>query len=51
MTRSKSTKKSINDAGFLRQMVQTYLQEYLEEEMALNLSELPRAAPKENTNH
>ncbi len=30
MTHSKSTKKNINDAGFLKQIVQTYLQEYLD---------------------
>lgn len=41
MTRSKSTKKYINDADFLKQMVQTYLQEYLEKEMAVHLSALP----------
>jgi len=41
MTHSKSTKKSINDADFLRQMVQTYLQEYLEKEMAVHLGVLP----------
>ena len=41
MTQSKSTKKTINDADFLKQMVQTYLQEYLEQEMALHLGALP----------
>lgn len=37
MTQNKSTKKTINDAEFLKQMVQTYLQEYLEKETALHL--------------
>lgn len=41
MTRSKSTKKTINDTEFLRQLVQTYLQEYLEQEISLHLGALP----------
>ncbi|MCH8013143.1 MAG: transposase [Candidatus Marinimicrobia bacterium] len=41
MTQNKSTKKTINDADFLKQIVQTYLQEYLEQEMALYLGALP----------
>ena len=41
MTQNKSTKKTINDTDFLKQIVQTYLQEYLEQEMALYLGALP----------
>ncbi|GEM_PF-6074199 len=41
MTRNKSTKKNINDTEFLRQMVQTYLQEYLEQEITNHIGALP----------
>ena len=45
MTRSKSTNKSINDADFFRPVMQTYLQEYLEQEMSMHL----QADPYERT--
>ncbi len=41
MTRNKSTKKNINDTEFLKQMVQTYLQEYLEQEISSHLGAFP----------
>ncbi len=41
MTQGKSTNKSINDADFLKQMVETYLQEYLDQEMVHHLNALP----------
>jgi hypothetical protein len=40
MTRSKSTNKNLNDAVFLKQVVGTYLQEYLDQEMSHHLKEL-----------
>ena len=41
MTRSKDTKKKINETDFLKQVVGTYLQEYLEQEMSHHLNALP----------
>ena len=41
MTRRKSTKKTINDTDFLKQLVQTYLQEHLEQEIASHLGAFP----------
>jgi len=41
MTQTKDTKKQINDTEFLKQMVQTYLQEYLEQEISNHLGALP----------
>lgn len=41
MTQRKSTNKTINDTDFLKQMAQTYLQEYLEQEMAIHLQAFP----------
>tara|TARA_B000000460_G_scaffold151430_1_gene106935 strand:- start:58 stop:222 length:165 start_codon:yes stop_codon:yes gene_type:complete len=41
MTRSKSTNKNLNDADFLKQVVGTYLQEYLDQEMSHHLNALP----------
>ncbi len=40
MTRSKSTNKNLNDADFLKQVVGTYLQEYLDQEMSHHLNAL-----------
>ncbi|MBN4081460.1 IS256 family transposase [Caldithrix abyssi] len=41
MTQRKSTNKNINDSDFLKQIVQTYLQEYLDQEMAIHLQAFP----------
>ena len=41
MTQSKSTKKKINELDFLKQIMGTYLQEYLEQEMSHHLNSLP----------
>ena len=41
MTQSKSTKKKINELDFLKQIMGTYLQEYLEQEMSHHLNALP----------
>ena len=41
MTQRKNTKKTINDADFLKQIVQTYLQEYLDQEMTMHLQAFP----------
>jgi transposase-like protein len=41
MTQRKDTKKKLNDSDFLKQMVGTYLQEYLEQEMSHHLNALP----------
>ena len=37
MTQRKSTNKNLNDADFLKQVVGTYLQEYLDQEMSHHL--------------
>lgn len=41
MTRSKGTKNNINDTEFLKELVQTYLQEYLEQEISSHIGALP----------
>ena len=41
MTQRKDTNKKLNDSDFLKQMVGTYLQEYLEQEMSHHLNALP----------
>lgn len=41
MTQRKSTNKNLNDSDFLKQVVGTYLQEYLEQEMSHHLNALP----------
>ena len=41
MTQSKSTKKKINELDFLKQIMGTYLQEHLEQEMSHHLNALP----------
>ena len=40
MTQSKSTKKKINELDFLKQIMGTYLQEYLEQEISHHLNAL-----------
>jgi transposase-like protein len=40
MTRSKSTKKKIIELDFLKQIMGTYLQEYLNQEMSHHLNAL-----------
>ena len=41
MTHIKDSEKQLESPDFLRQLVQTYLQEYLEQEMAVHLRALP----------
>ena len=41
MTQRKDTKKKLNNSDFLKQMLGTYLQEYLEQEMSHHLNTLP----------
>ena len=41
MTRIKDSEKQLESPDFLRHLVQTYLQEYLEQEMAVHLGALP----------
>lgn len=41
MTRRNNTKKQINSPEFLKQLVQTYLQQYLEQEMVHHIGALP----------
>jgi len=41
MTQRKSENKNLNDADFLKQVVGTYLQEYLDQEMSHHLNALP----------
>ncbi len=41
MTHSKGNEKQLESPDFLRQLVQTYLQEYLEQEVAVHLGALP----------
>ena len=41
MTQIKSTNKNLNDSDFLKQIMGTYLQEHLEQEMSHHLNALP----------
>ena len=51
MTRSKSTNKNLNDADFLKQVVGTYLQEYLDQEMSHHLNALPYERTESRRGH
>jgi len=51
MTQSKSNHKQLENPDFLRQLMQTYLQEYLEQEMAVHLGALPYERTEDRTGH
>ena len=51
MTRSKNTKKQIDNPEFFRGFMQEYLQEYLEQEIALHLGALPYERTADRRGH
>jgi len=51
MTQTKSNHKQLESPDFLRQLVQTYLQEYLEQEMAIHLGALPYERTESRQGH
>lgn len=51
MTHSKNSEKQQEKPDFLRQLVQTYLQEYLEQEMACHLGALPYERTQHRRGH
>ena len=51
MTQTKSNKKQLESPAFLRQLVETYLQEYLEQEMAVHLRALPYERTENRRGH
>jgi len=51
MTQTKSNDKQLESPDFLRRLVQTYLQEYLEQEMAVHLGALPYERTESRRGH
>lgn len=51
MTPIKDSEKLLESPVFLRQLVETYLQEYLEQEMAVHLGALPYERTEDRTGH
>ena len=51
MTQSKSNNKRLERPDFLRQLVQTYLQEYLGQEVAVHLGALPYERTEDRRGH
>ena len=51
MTHSKNSEKQLEKPDFLRQLVQTYLQEYLEQEVACHLGALPYECTQNRRGH
>ena len=51
MTHSKNTKNQIDNPEFLKELVQKYLQEYLEQEIALHLGALPYERTESRRGH
>jgi len=51
MTRSKNTKKQIDNPEFLKELIQNHLQEYLEQEIAVHLGALPYERTSDRRGH
>ena len=51
MTRVNDSEKQLESPAFLRQMVETYLQEYLEQEVSVHLGALPYERTEGRTGH
>ena len=51
MTHSKGNEKQLESPDFLRQLVQTYLQEYLEQGVAVHLGALPYERTESRQGH